>query len=374
MNSAPCSTGCSQKSRAVWMRPPTRSCASTTTTSSPAATAAVTPAIPRRSRRRRAATTLRSALARMHAHASASGGVHERSAGCYRRRSMKIAGSNDPRDRRVVGHRRRARAAAGRGGRDRRHRRPARRAARGGARALPRARARVAACGPPTSATSSAAEQVALEAWDAFGHLDCLVNNAAIPKRTPLHAPHSGRRRARDGRRLPLARPNGHGGAAPHARARARVRSSTCRAWAAASASRTKRRTARRSSRCAVGARSMAIDLHEHRRRREARAPGPDRDRDLGPARQRPRALRRAVRPRRRLRGRASCGAIEGDGFEYYVPAEFPGGIGAQHEIVVGKTQDADAFLRPRRRDGQGLTRTRQVWLSPPGRPRPGCR
>src|SRR6266508_1564030 len=30
------------------------------------------------------------------------------------------------------------------------------------------------------------AEQVALEAWDAFGHLDCLVNNAAIPKRTPL--------------------------------------------------------------------------------------------------------------------------------------------------------------------------------------------
>jgi short-subunit dehydrogenase len=30
------------------------------------------------------------------------------------------------------------------------------------------------------------AEQVALEAWDAFGHLDCLVNNAAIPKRRAL--------------------------------------------------------------------------------------------------------------------------------------------------------------------------------------------
>jgi short-subunit dehydrogenase len=28
------------------------------------------------------------------------------------------------------------------------------------------------------------AEQVAREAWDAFGHLDALVNNAAIPKRT----------------------------------------------------------------------------------------------------------------------------------------------------------------------------------------------
>jgi short-subunit dehydrogenase len=27
------------------------------------------------------------------------------------------------------------------------------------------------------------AEQVALEAWDAFGHLDCLVNNAGVPMR-----------------------------------------------------------------------------------------------------------------------------------------------------------------------------------------------
>ena len=30
------------------------------------------------------------------------------------------------------------------------------------------------------------AERVALEAWDAFGHLDALVNNAAIPKRRPV--------------------------------------------------------------------------------------------------------------------------------------------------------------------------------------------
>ncbi|MHB8465392.1 MAG: SDR family oxidoreductase, partial [Acidimicrobiales bacterium] len=30
-----------------------------------------------------------------------------------------------------------------------------------------------------------AAERVALEAWEAFGHLDVLVNNAAIPKRRP---------------------------------------------------------------------------------------------------------------------------------------------------------------------------------------------
>src|SRR6185436_21185367 len=32
------------------------------------------------------------------------------------------------------------------------------------------------------------AERVALEAWDAFGHLDVLVNNAAIPKRRHVTA------------------------------------------------------------------------------------------------------------------------------------------------------------------------------------------
>ena len=31
-----------------------------------------------------------------------------------------------------------------------------------------------------------AAERIADEAWDAFGGVDCLVNNAAIPKRTPV--------------------------------------------------------------------------------------------------------------------------------------------------------------------------------------------
>jgi short-subunit dehydrogenase len=37
--------------------------------------------------------------------------------------------------------------------------------------------------------------------------------------------------------------------------------------------------------------------------------------------------------------------AIEGDGFEYYVPEAVEGGFGAQKEIVVGKTQDVDAFM-----------------------------
>jgi short-subunit dehydrogenase len=36
--------------------------------------------------------------------------------------------------------------------------------------------------------------------------------------------------------------------------------------------------------------------------------------------------------------------AIEGDGFEYYVPAIFPGGVDAK-EIAVGKHQHCDQYL-----------------------------
>ena len=37
--------------------------------------------------------------------------------------------------------------------------------------------------------------------------------------------------------------------------------------------------------------------------------------------------------------------AIEGDGFEHYVPPEFPGGLGKQHDMVIGKTTAPDAFI-----------------------------
>jgi len=36
--------------------------------------------------------------------------------------------------------------------------------------------------------------------------------------------------------------------------------------------------------------------------------------------------------------------AIEGRGFEYYAPPDFPGG-GPQHDIVVGKSNDPGAFV-----------------------------
>ena len=37
--------------------------------------------------------------------------------------------------------------------------------------------------------------------------------------------------------------------------------------------------------------------------------------------------------------------AIEGDGFEYYAPESVEDGFGAQKDLVVGKTQDVDAFM-----------------------------
>jgi hypothetical protein len=37
--------------------------------------------------------------------------------------------------------------------------------------------------------------------------------------------------------------------------------------------------------------------------------------------------------------------AIVGDGFEYFAPPEFPGGLGSQRDMVVGKTGDVDAFV-----------------------------
>jgi short-subunit dehydrogenase len=37
--------------------------------------------------------------------------------------------------------------------------------------------------------------------------------------------------------------------------------------------------------------------------------------------------------------------AIESEGFEFYVPESVEGGFGAQRDLVVGKTQDVDAFM-----------------------------
>ena len=187
------------------------------------------------------------------------------------------------------------------------------------------------------------AEQVVREAWDVFGGVDCLVNNAGIPKRTPVprltpsdvahvmdvnfHAPvrmtlallpHWLERDAGCvvnvsslGGRLPIA----------HEAAYCASKYALC-GWSEV----------------------MAVDLSATGVEVKLMLPGPidteiwdQPDNDPAPF----------TGP---LVPAVDCAAaivdgLEGDGFEYYVPPEFPGG-GKQHDIVVNKTADVDAFVR----------------------------
>jgi len=187
------------------------------------------------------------------------------------------------------------------------------------------------------------AEQVALDAWDAFGHLDCLVNNAAIPKRTPLTRltpadvayvmdvdftspvrmgmavlPRMLKRGS--GEIVNVSSLGGRLGIA-HEAAYCAAKFALC-GWTEV----------------------MAIDLHGTGVAAKLVLPGPieteiwdlpDNDPALydGPFVPAAECAAAVVR------------AIEGDGFEYYAPPEMPGGLGSQHDIVVGKTQNPDAFL-----------------------------
>ena len=187
------------------------------------------------------------------------------------------------------------------------------------------------------------AEQVALEAWDAFGHLDCLVNNAAIPKRTPLtrltpadvayvmdvdfNSP------VRMGMAvLPRMLERGSGEIVNVSSLGGRLGIAHEAAYCAA-----------KFALCGW-TEVMAIDLHGTGVTAKLVLPGPieteiwdlpDNDPALYDGPFVPAAECAA----------AIVGAIEGGGFEYYAPAEMPGGLGKQHDIVVGKTQDPDAFL-----------------------------
>jgi len=186
------------------------------------------------------------------------------------------------------------------------------------------------------------AEQIALEAWDAFGHLDCLVNNAAIPKRTPLtrltpadvayvmdvdfHSP------VRMGLAvLPRMLERGSGEIVNVSSLGGRLGIVHEAAYCAA-----------KFALCGWSE-VMAIDLHDTDVTVKLVLPGPiateiwdlpDNDPPLydGPLVPAADCARDIVR------------AIAGDGFEHYAPAAVPGGFD-QREIVIGKTRDPDAFL-----------------------------
>lgn len=188
-----------------------------------------------------------------------------------------------------------------------------------------------------------AAERVALEAWDAFGAVDCLVNNAAIPKRMPVTR--LTREEVDSVMRVNFTSP-------------VRMTFALLPKWL------------ERDSGCVVNVSSMggrigiaheaaycaskfalcgwsecmAIDLHDTGVEVKLVLPGPIETEIWDLPDNDPAMYEGPFVPA------AECAAsivdaIEGDGFEYFAPPEFPGGLGSQHDMVIGKTTNPDAFV-----------------------------
>ena len=188
-----------------------------------------------------------------------------------------------------------------------------------------------------------AAERVALEAWDAFGGLDCLVNNAAIPKRTPVDrlTPEEidtvMRINFTSPVRMSLA-----------LLPRWLERGSGCLVNVSSMGGRLGivHEAAYCASKFALCGWSevMAIDLHGSGIEVKLALPGPIETEIWDLPDNDPSPYKGPFIPAAECAA-SICDAIEGSGFEYYVPPEFPGGTGRQQDIVMGKTGNVDAFL-----------------------------
>jgi short-subunit dehydrogenase len=188
-----------------------------------------------------------------------------------------------------------------------------------------------------------AAEKVTNDAWDAFGGLDCLVNNAAIPKRTPVARLTAEeidtvmRVNFTSPVRMTLALlprwlERGHGCVVNVSSMGGRLGIVHEGAYCA--------------SKFALCGWSevMAIDLHGSGVEVKLALPGPIETEIWDLPDNDPSPYKGPFVPAAECAA-SICEAIEGSGFEYYVPPEFPGGSGRQHDIVVGKTGNVDAFL-----------------------------
>jgi short-subunit dehydrogenase len=187
------------------------------------------------------------------------------------------------------------------------------------------------------------AERVALDAWDAFGGLDVLVNNAAIPKRTRVtdltatdvqHVMdvdfHSPARMALAV--LPRMVDAGHGQILFVSSMGGRIPIANEAAYNAA-----------KYAVCGF-AEAMFLDLAGTGVDVKLVLPGPIATEIWDQPDNEP-ALIDAEKVSAEDCARGIADAIEGDGFEYYVPTVFPGGIDAK-AIAVGKTENCDQYLR----------------------------
>ena len=188
------------------------------------------------------------------------------------------------------------------------------------------------------------AERVALEAWDAFGGLDCLVNNAAVPKRRRVpdltteeikyvmdvnfHSP------VRMGKAvLPRMLDRGSGEIMNVSSVGGRLGIAHEAAYCAA-----------KFALCGW-TEVMLIDLAGTGVKPKLVLPGPIETEiwDV-PGEEEP-LFDGPFVPAAECAASIVAAIEDEDGFEYYAPPEFPGGLVA-HELVIGKTQDPNAFLR----------------------------
>jgi short-subunit dehydrogenase len=189
----------------------------------------------------------------------------------------------------------------------------------------------------------TAAERVAIEAWDAFGGLDVLVNNAAIPKRTRIteltpadveHVMdvdfHSPARMAMAV--LPRMVERGSGQIMFVSSMGGRIPIPNEAAYNAA-----------KYAMCGF-AEAMLLDLAGTGVETKLILPGPIATEIWDQPDNEP-ALMDVEKVSAAECASGIADAIEHDGFEYYVPPVFPGGIDAK-AIAVGKTENCDQYLK----------------------------
>jgi short-subunit dehydrogenase len=198
-----------------------------------------------------------------------------------------------------------------------------------------------------------AAVAVARDAWDTFGHLDGVVHNAAIPKRIPV--PRLTAELVDETMRVNFTAPVRmtmallpamlERGAGQHVF----VSSMGGRIGIAHEAA----YCASKFALCGW-AESMRIDLHGTGVETKLVLPGPIETEiwDL-PGNDAPLYDGPFV-PAEECAA-TIVEAIETDGFEYYAPPDFPGGMGRQVDLVVAKTTNVDAFV-----DGMGSSLARE--------------
>jgi short-subunit dehydrogenase len=187
------------------------------------------------------------------------------------------------------------------------------------------------------------AEQIALDAWDALGGLEVLVNNAAIPKRTRVteltpgdieHVMdvdfHSPARMALAV--LPRMIERGRGQIVFVSSMGGRIPIANESAYNAA-----------KYAVCGF-AEAMFLDLAGTGIEVKLVLPGPIATEIWDQPDNEP-ALVDVEKVTAEECARGIADAIEDDGFEYYVPPVFPGGVDAK-AIAVGKTEHCDQYLR----------------------------